>query len=118
MSFNKACPVCETSFFGRLNQTYCSIKCKSIYNNQKAKDKYEFSSEINNNLKRNRFTLERLYEQFQDDLIPKSVLDSNDYQFQYFTHLMKDKSGKVGKGCFDYCLFEYNSNFKIVSNNE
>ena len=118
MPLQKTCPVCSSSFYGRLNQIYCSISCKSIFNNQKAKEKHVFSSEINQCLKANRFILERLYSQYKDELIPKDTMVSHGYQFEYFTHLAKDKDGKVGKGCFDFCLLQYDNNFKIVSGNE
>jgi len=33
---NHVCLTCKKEFLGRLNQKYCSIACKTLYNNEKA----------------------------------------------------------------------------------
>ena len=57
----KKCPVCLEEFTGRKNQIYCSINCKSRYNNKKA---FELRTELVDNkvMLKNYRILHKFYE--------------------------------------------------------
>jgi len=40
MNLTKTCPVCKTTFTGRKDKKFCSVKCKNEQNNQKLADRY------------------------------------------------------------------------------
>ncbi len=105
----KKCPVCLAEFNGRRNQIYCSIKCKSDFNNEKAlklRTELVDSKLMQNNYK----ILKELYEIYGES----NKIDINEFYTRRFN--FKCPSRKVKSFKFGYEFYIIHSYaFRIIN---
>lgn len=65
----KACPVCGETFSGRLNKVYCRTACRTLYNNDLARERRLEEKRIAGGLLRNHQILKTLLDEAGQDRI-------------------------------------------------
>lgn len=116
-SRNKTCRNCGNAFYGRLNQDYCSNKCRFDFNNQKAREE---TREINSILKillKNREILKTLVETGKPEIL-KSELQTRGYNSIYHTHHLKAENNLTYIFCFEYGFIIVNDTLKLTKLDE
>lgn len=99
----KTCPECQQEYEARrLNQKFCSMKCKARYNNRKARKVVSAHAEVvgatNEILWRNRELL-----RFNvDKEISFSEMERVGFKRSYITRFNVKKKGKNQFFCYDY----------------
>ena len=109
----KKCRECSLEFYGRLNQYFCSAKCRFDFNNSKTRNNRE---DINNILKillRNREILKAIFESGTTE-ISKTDLQTKRYNFTYLTHQLKAEDRSNYIFCFEYGFLVLNDTIKIT----
>ena len=97
LEYHKECPYCGAGFeASRLNQVYCSHRCKYTSNNRKRKALNHHHRRINAILARNWALLERVRKQTGNKTarLKREDLEARGYNFNYHTHhiaLPKDR---------------------------
>lgn len=109
----KKCRECELEFYGRLNQYFCSAKCRFDFNNSIARNKREDINCILKILLRNREILKAIFETGTTE-IPKTDLQDKKYNFTYLTHQLKSEDSKNYIFCFEYGFSILNDTLKIT----
>jgi hypothetical protein len=71
----QVCENCREEFTGRGNQKYCSTRCKSAVNNARMTNRDEEVKNMEQKIRKNRKILADLHSIFQNDEIPKIVID-------------------------------------------
>ena len=101
VSRTKTCSSCGRSFHGRLNQYYCSEKCRINFNNEIARaEKYQINPVLKILLK-NREILKDIFES-GTTVILKTELLSYKYNFPYHTHQLTSAENAIYIFCFEY----------------
>lgn len=98
----------------RLNQLFCSIKCKWRYHNRIAKGIRDKLKYINHILATNRKILERLFLYNPEGKHTKLFLKRAGFNFQYSTHRMQNGDGQLVYFCFEYGLDGNDEGFRII----
>ena len=103
------CKQCKKPFLKkRGNMAFCSDKCRSAFNNTKAKALRDDVFEINMILKKNRGILKTLHEKSQATNYSKDYLLGAGFDFSYFTstetidNMVYNFSYDYGVGILDY----------------
>lgn len=97
----KKCRECGIEFYGRLNQYFCSNKCRFDFNNSIARNNKEQINSILKILMRNREILKAIFETETTE-ISRTDLGTKRYNFTYLTHQLKTVDGKNYIFSFDY----------------
>ena len=110
------CKQCNISFNRRRkNQIFCSKKCRSDFNNDKAYQIRKITNRYNKSLIHNRHVLVKIYRDFGKKLISKDFLEGAGYNFSMLTHSLEDNNKKVCNFCFDYAIRKLESNlFQVI----
>lgn len=90
----RACPECGDKIIGRADKKYCGDSCRNTHNNSQNKDTTNVMRNINNRLRKNYRTLERLNPD-EKTKVTKSRLDTAGFDFNYFTSIYTTKAGTV-----------------------
>lgn len=106
MEYHKECPQCETAFEAkRLNQVYCSIKCKTRFNNSKARaletEQTIVSKKDNNYIWYNREILKN----YRDETVLLDTILEDGFQLNYISRFegVKQKGKQVNLlYCYDF----------------
>lgn len=69
----KDCPVCGTRFRGRLNKVYCSTDCKTMHNNDLAREKRIEEKGIAGGLMRNHSILVSILDKSMQDSVTVDI---------------------------------------------
>lgn len=109
----KKCKECGLEFHGRLNQYFCSAKCRFDFNNSIARNNREGFNDILKILLRNREILKAIFETGTTE-IPKTDLQAKRYNFTYLTHQLKSEDSKNYIFCFEYGFLVLNDTLKIT----
>jgi len=94
------CIECDEPFVGRIDKKFCSDYCRNSYNNRVNKDSKNLIRNTNNRLRKNWRILEKLNPNGKCK-VSKQKLDSNDFDFNFFTSIYTTKSGNVYYFCYD-----------------
>jgi len=94
------CLECETKLHGRTDQKFCSDQCRNTFNNRLNKDETAYMRNINRILRKNRHILKELNPHGKSKVKKQSLL-SKGFNFKYFTHVFKNKEGKIYYFCFE-----------------
>jgi hypothetical protein len=97
----KICRECALEFEGRLNQQFCSSKCRFNFNNGIARKKRNQINLILKILLRNREILESFYEAGVKE-ISKNDLSIQRFNFNYLTNQLRTKEGTNYVFSFEY----------------
>lgn len=79
----KQCKQCNIIFEGRQNKDFCSIQCKSSFNNEQAKHRNQNLKMSFNRVKANRNILMGLYQLFGGDAIGIELLERAGFKPAY-----------------------------------
>jgi len=103
----KNCPYCTEQFEAkRINQKFCSYRCKYTFNNRKRKDKEIVKACDTKILDKNHSVLKVLFVQDNSKKYSKSVLIKSGFSFEYLTRNATTKEGKQVIGIYNFGLFQ------------
>jgi len=95
MRFYKTCLYCKKELMGRTDKKFCDPQCKSAYQYKQAKEQPErFYNKVDNQLKLNRKILKE-YNKGGKATVRSSILISEGFNPNFFTHYWKNKKGDV-----------------------
>ena len=95
MRFYKTCLYCKKELMGRTDKKFCDPQCKSAYQYKQAKEQPErFYNKVDNQLKLNRKILKE-YNKGGKATVRSSILISEGFNPNFFTHYRKNKKGDV-----------------------
>lgn len=101
------CKNCNIKFEPlRLNQIFCSKKCRTKYHNNKAFAFRLITKQYNKGLVANRRILENTLKKFGNRLVSKEFLLGAGYNFSLLTHSLEDEANVVHNFCYDFALSE------------
>ena len=109
----KKCKECGLEFYGRLNQYFCSAKCRFDFNNSIARNNREDINIILKILLRNREILKSLFEAGTIEIL-RTDLTAKRFNFIYLTHQLKTEDNKNYIFCFDYGYSVIGENLKLT----
>lgn len=95
------CLECGEKLHGRNDQKFCSDQCRNTYNNRQNKDETSYMRSVNHTLRKNRRILKELNPSGKTK-ITKQMLLSKGFDFKHFTHVYKNKEGKIYYFCYEY----------------
>jgi len=94
------CLECGAKLHGRMDQKFCSDQCRNTYNNRLNKDETAYMRNVNHALRKNRRILKELNPNGKAK-VKKQTLLSKGFVFKYFTHVFKNKEGKIYYFCYE-----------------
>ncbi len=102
----KTCLNCDNVLVGRLDKKFCSADCRNEYNNRRYREEQQAVIQINKILKNNRKILQQLNPTGSQMDVSPELLTKSGFNFNYFTNVEHDDSGKQFNYCYDqgYCL--------------
>jgi hypothetical protein len=96
------CLYCKKPLEGRSDKKYCDAHCKSGYQYQKTKaGEAGFYSMVDRQLKRNRQLL-KSYNKAGKATVRQTVLESEGFNPNYFTHIWRNKKGDVYRFVYEF----------------
>lgn len=96
------CKDCGIKLRGRTDKKFCGDHCRSHYNNELNKERYNLTKEISSILKKNTAILKKLNAHGVDK-ITHGRLVSSGFNFTFFTHQMSVKgTDQVYNCCYSY----------------
>ncbi|MBE0652127.1 MAG: DUF2116 family Zn-ribbon domain-containing protein [Bacteroidales bacterium] len=98
---DRHCLECGAKLLGRIDQKFCSDQCRNTYNNRLNKEETGYMKQIDRALRKNRRILKELNPEGKAKT-NKSTLLSRGFEFKYFTHVFKNKEGKIYYFCYEY----------------
>lgn len=103
----KNCLECGEKIIGREDKKFCSDGCRNAYNNKMNKDSNNFMRNINNKLRKNYRILTELNTDGKSK-VSKTKLLSKGFDFDFFTNILKTKTGNTYYFLYDqgYMLLE------------
>ena len=90
----KSCLECGERLVGRADKKFCGDYCRNAYNNKRNKDQKNIVRNVNNLLRRNYLILEAL-NPGDKTRISTSKLQSEGFNFVYFTSIYTTRSGNT-----------------------
>ena len=112
----RKCLDCGDSLKGRTDKKFCSDQCRNNFNNKLNRDSNNFVRNVHGLLRKNRRILADLYSEGKMN-IHKDALYAMGYNFNFFTHVVENKSGEVINHCFEYGFREVGDDFITLSFN-
>lgn len=103
----KNCLECGEKIIGREDKKFCSDGCRNAYNNKMNKDSNNFMRNVNNKLRKNYRILAELNTDGKSK-VSKTKLLSKGFDFDFFTNILKTKTGNTYYFLYDqgYMLLE------------
>ena len=96
----KKCNECGEAMNGRSDKRFCSDLCRNVYHNRERISQTEKIREVNIILSRNRRILKHCLEG-RSSKVPVSYLYKCGFDFNYFTHQVKDLQGELVVFCYE-----------------
>lgn len=109
----KQCNVCGTIISGRADKKFCSDDCRNTFNNALNRDHKNLIRNINNRLRKNYRTLEKLNTQDKTK-VTKASLIKNDFNFEYFTSIYTTKTGSTYFYVYDQGYLALDNDFYLL----
>lgn len=97
----KKCSECGNPYTGRADKKFCSDQCRAIYNNRLKSDKEKDVLRINSILRKNRSILKK-YSPIGKTTVRKEILTTENFNFNFFTHIYRAKNGNTYYFCYEY----------------
>ena len=97
MEEKKKCLYCGEPIIGRVDKKFCCDSCRNSYNYEKNHKQINVVRNINAILARNHTILEELNAKGKSFVSRQQLVDKG-FDFKYFTHIYKTKTGSV------YCI--------------
>lgn len=97
----RTCLECGEPVYGRIDKKFCSDQCRNAYNNRKNSDDVSYVQNINRTLRKNRRILKELNPDGKAK-VNKTSLTNKGFNFKHFTHIYKNKEGRIYYFCYEY----------------
>lgn len=97
----RLCLKCGDKLIGRSDKKFCSIQCKSEYNNKRKSETEKAISETNRILRKNRTILKKLSPTGKTT-VRKEVLDELGFNYKYFTTYFKTRKEQLYFFSYEY----------------
>jgi predicted nucleic acid-binding Zn ribbon protein len=104
----KSCLECSEKIVGREDKKFCSDSCRNSYNNKINKDSNNFMRNINNKLRKNYRILSELNTDGKSKTTKLKLLNKG-FDFDFFTNILKTKSGNT-------YYFLYDQGYMLLDN--
>lgn len=99
----RLCRLCKSSFSGRSDKIFCSVKCKSDYHLRLNEVTNEASRRIDKILHRNRsILLELIGKNGTQKKVPRSQLDAKKFNTSFITHYHINSQNKMVHYVYDF----------------
>lgn len=98
----KECSYCNEEFSGRLNQKFCSTRCKNNYHNERNRIENAIVLETNKLLMRNWNILKSLYHVYRSKPVAMEMLEANGFDINFHTHVMNSPRGDKYTMIYDF----------------
>lgn len=96
------CKDCGLKLRGRTDKKFCGDHCRSHYNNELNKERYNLTREISGILKKNTAILKKLNVHGIEEVTHNRLLSSG-FNFEFFTHqIFITGTGQVYNCCYSY----------------
>lgn len=105
----KTCLECGDKIVGREDKKFCSDGCRNTYNNKINKDSSNFMRNINNKLRKNYRILSALNIDGKTKSTKLNLL-SKGFDFEFFTNILKTKTGNT-------YFFVYDQGYRFLEEN-
>ncbi len=106
----KVCQQCGVEMKGRIDKRFCSDYCRNAFHNERNRGLNSYIREVNSTLKKNRSILASLNPHGKNK-IHKNDLQSQGFNFKYFTSVYRTKAGKVYYFCYDQGYLPLDNDF-------
>ena len=90
----RKCLYCGEPIYGRLDKKFCCDSCRNSYNYERTHKQTNLVRNVNAILARNYAILQELNASGKTSVTQRQLADKN-FDFRYFTHLYKTKTGSV-----------------------
>lgn len=91
---SKNCLECGEKIIGREDKKFCNDGCRNSFNNKMNKDSTNYMRNINNKLRKN-YRILTATNIDNKTKISKTALSAKGFDFEYFTNILKTKSGNT-----------------------
>ena len=109
----KACLECNEKIIGREDKKFCSDGCLNAYNNKINKDSTNFMRNVNNKLRKNYRVLSELNVEGKSKTT-RSRLISKGFDFDYFTNVLKTKTGNTYHFLYDQGYMPLDNDYYVL----
>jgi hypothetical protein len=100
MMSERKCLECGDVLHGRADQKFCGYHCRNAFNNKQLGENNSTIRRINRILKKNQALLAGLNTNGKTT-VTKSNLVKMEFNFNYFTNLLKTQHGRIYFYCYD-----------------
>ena len=90
----RKCLYCGEPIYGRMDKKFCCDSCRNSYNYERTHKQTNLVRNVNAILARNYAILQELNTSGKTSVTQRQLADKN-FDFRYFTHLYKTKTGSV-----------------------
>lgn len=98
----KRCWQCSAKIEGRRDKKFCDAHCRSAYHhNLKVAKELSVKEKIEKSLNKNRKILKAILNE-RNKIVSSESLKLKGFDFNYFTHCVKNKKGAEYRFCFEY----------------
>jgi predicted nucleic acid-binding Zn ribbon protein len=104
------CLECGAKLIGRSDKKFCSDQCRNTYNNRLNKDETAYMKNVNRILRKNRRILKELNPGGKTK-VKKQTLLAKGFVFKHFTHIFRNKEGKIYYFCYEYGYLPLDNDF-------
>jgi hypothetical protein len=98
----RKCSYCTKEFQGRLNQKFCSSKCKNNYHNAKNREENSVVNRTNKSLIINWNILKKMHAIYKSKPVALDLLEANGYKTRFHTHTSTGIRGGKYIMVYDY----------------
>ena len=112
----RKCRLCKSTFTGRSDKKFCSVKCKTSYNHRLRSTNKPVTSHIDTILHRNRtILLEVLGKRKAQIKVPISVLEKKKFNFTYITKYYINSKGKMYHYVYDFSWMTFSDSEVLIN---
>ena len=104
----RKCEQCNSTFIGRSDKQFCSMKCKNKFNYELRKSIKDYAKDIDKILHRNRVILQTIMgEKRKKMMIDRLELEKTGFNFTYITRIYENSQGKRYHYVYDFAWMDF-----------
>ena len=112
------CKMCKSTLVGRSDKVYCSLKCKSDYNQRLHAATRIVTGDIDDILHRNRSTLLGIMGKNKTQMkISRNLLDKKKFNYSYITHFHVNNQRKMVHYVYDFSWMIFSDQEILIKRN-
>lgn len=108
----RTCQQCGQGLKGRIDKKFCSDQCRFLFNNRKKRQAEITMANVNQTLRKNR-TILKGFNPVGKTTIRKQLLISQQFNFDFYTHIYRTRTGMVYYFCYEYG-YSFTADEKVV----